>query len=130
MNVRQLATRVDPGQQISPEQLQRQQRSGDPTGASFEETLQKLQQAKDDLQISAHAQQRIEERSISLNGNEREALVDGLKQLEEKGARDALMLRDDAAFVVSVPNRTVITAMDRGEMEERTFTQIDSALLL
>ncbi len=130
MNVRQLASRVDPAQRVSPDQLQRQQRADQPQKGSFEETLRKLQEATDDLQVSAHARQRIEERGISLEGAERQALIEGLEQLQSKGANDALMLRDDAAFVVNVPNRTIITALDRTEMQDRTFTQIDSALLL
>jgi len=130
MNVRQLASRVGPAQRVSPDQLQRQQRTDQPQKGSFEETLRKLQEATDDLQVSAHARQRIEERGISLEGAEREALIEGLEQLQSKGANDALMLRDDAAFLVNVPNRTIITAMDRTEMQDRTFTQIDSALLL
>jgi len=130
MNVRQLASRVDPTQRVAPDQLQRQQRTDQPQKGSFEETLRKLQEATDDLQVSAHARQRIAERGISLEGAERQALLEGLEQLQSKGATDALMLRDDAAFLVNVPNRTVITAMDRTEMQDRTFTQIDSALLL
>ncbi len=130
MNVRQLASRVGPAQRVSPDQLQRQQRADQPQKGSFEETLRKLQEATDDLQVSAHARQRIEERGISLEGAERQALIEGLEQLQSKGANDALMLRDDAAFVVNVPNRTIITALDRNEMQDRTFTQIDSALLL
>jgi len=130
MNVRQLASRVGPAQRVSPDQLQRQQRADQPQKGSFEETLRKLQEATDDLQVSAHARQRIEERGISLEGAERQALIEGLEQLQSKGANDALMLRDDAAFVVNVPNRTIITALDRTEMQDRTFTQIDSALLL
>lgn len=130
MNVRQLASRVDPAQRVSPDQLQRQQRADQPQKGSFEETLRKLQEATDDLQVSAHARQRIEERGIPLGGTEREALMEGFEKLASKGATDALMLREDAAFVVNVPNRTVITALDRTEMQDRTFTQIDSALLL
>jgi flagellar operon protein len=130
MNVRQLASRVDPAQRVSPDQLQRQQRADQPQKGSFEETLRKLQEATDDLQVSAHARQRIEERGISLEGAERQALMEGFEKLDSKGANDALMLRDDAAFVVNVPNRTIITALDRTEMQDRTFTQIDSALLL
>ena len=53
-----------------------------------------------------------------------------MKTLAAKGARDALLMRADAAFVVNVPNRTVITAIDRQEMQHRVFTQIDSAMLL
>ena len=53
-----------------------------------------------------------------------------MHQLEAKGARDALLLRNDAAFVVNIPSRTVVTAMGQGELQERVFTNIDSAMLV
>ncbi len=36
---------------------------------------------------------------------------------------------DDTAFVVSVKNRVVITAVDREGMKNQVFTNIDSAVL-
>ena len=46
-----------------------------------------------------------------------------------KGARESLVLVDDTAFVVSVRNRTVITAVDRARMRDQVFTNIDSAVI-
>lgn len=46
-----------------------------------------------------------------------------------KGARDAVVLVDDTAFVVSVRNRTVITAVDSAHMRDQVFTNIDSAVI-
>ena len=40
------------------------------------------------------------------------------------------MLMDKAALVVSVPNRTVITAVDKAALKENIFTNIDSAMIL
>jgi flagellar operon protein len=53
----------------------------------------------------------------------------GLARAAAKGARDSLVLVDQTAFVVSVPNRTVITAVDREHMREQVFTNIDSAVI-
>jgi hypothetical protein len=39
------------------------------------------------------------------------------------------VLVDSTAFVVAVPNRTVITAVDRAHMKEQVFTNIDSAVI-
>jgi flagellar operon protein len=36
----------------------------------------------------------------------------------------------DAALVVSIKNRTVVTAMDRTQMNGNIFTNIDSAVVL
>jgi flagellar operon protein len=52
-----------------------------------------------------------------------------VQRAAEKGSRSALVLVDDAAFVVSVPNKTVITAVDREHMREQVFTNIDSAVI-
>ena len=58
------------------------------------------------------------------------SLAEAMRHLASKGARDALLMRSDAAFVVNVPNRIVVTAIDHNEMQHRVFTQIDSAMLL
>ena len=39
------------------------------------------------------------------------------------------MILGDVAFVVSVKNRTVITAVDSESMKENVFTNIDSAIV-
>jgi flagellar operon protein len=57
-------------------------------------------------------------------------LSEALTSLDAKGARDALLLRSDAAFVVNVPNRTLVTAIGREELAEKIFTQIDSAMIV
>ena len=46
------------------------------------------------------------------------------------GAKESLILTDKAAFVVSVKNNTVITAVDRDSMKENVFTNIDSTMLI
>ena len=37
---------------------------------------------------------------------------------------------NDLAFIVSIKNRTVITAMDGASMKENVFTNIDGAVIL
>lgn len=37
---------------------------------------------------------------------------------------------DSLAFIVSVPNQTVITAMDQTEADENVFTNIDGAVII
>ena len=56
-------------------------------------------------------------------------LTSGVDRAAAKGSRNSLVLVDQNAFVVSVPNRTVITAVDRSHMKEQVFTNIDSALI-
>ena len=55
--------------------------------------------------------------------------VEGLAKAAAKGGRDSLVLVDGTAFVVSVPNRTVVTAVDQAHMRDQVFTNIDSAVI-
>lgn len=130
MNVRHLAARTANVGIDRPDPRPRGPSKPDLSTSSFAALLEQAT-AQDALpKLSAHAAERIEQRSISLTDAEHAALGDAINHLDAKGARDALLLRADAAFVVSVPNRTVVTAMAQDEMTDRAFTGIDSAMLL
>jgi flagellar operon protein len=97
-------------------------------GGSFADVLAaKLQSSP--LRFSSHALQRIERRGIKVDEATLGRLDGGVARAAAKGARDSLVLVDQTAFVVSVPNRTVITAVDREHMREQVFTNIDSAVI-
>jgi flagellar operon protein len=49
---------------------------------------------------------------------------------EAKGARESLMVMGDTAFIVNIPNRTVITAVNSGQLKDNVFTNIDSAVIV
>lgn len=83
-----------------------------------------------EINFSNHARQRLDQRGISMTNAEQESISNAMMELEQKGARDALLMRSDAAFVVNVPKRTVVTAMGNQDMRQRVFTQIDSAMML
>jgi len=53
-----------------------------------------------------------------------------VESVAQKGGRESLIMLGDAALVVSVRNRTVITAMDRASMQGNVFTNIDSAVII
>jgi flagellar operon protein len=81
------------------------------------------------LQFSQHALQRIERRGIDLSDGTLNRLEAGAARAAGKGSRDSVVFVDDTAFVVSVRNKTVITAVDREHMREHVFTNIDSAVI-
>jgi flagellar operon protein len=81
------------------------------------------------VQFSGHAMQRVERRGIDLGAQTLERLQQGVDRAAQKGARDSVVLVDGTAFVVSVRNRTVITAVDPGHMRDHVFTNIDSAVI-
>jgi flagellar operon protein len=99
-----------------------------PGGRAFGDVLASRLQAQP-LRFSAHALQRIERRGITLDDSAVQRLQDGVQRAAAKGSRDSLVVVDGTAFVVSVPNRTVITAVDREHMREQVFTNIDSAVI-
>lgn len=88
-----------------------------------------LSAAKERVLFSAHAQARMQERGIELTEESLQRLDTAVSDLGKKGARESLVYMDGTAFVVSVPNRTVITAMD-GRNQENIITNIDSAAIL
>jgi flagellar operon protein len=54
----------------------------------------------------------------------------GIEKAAQKGAKESLVMIDDIALVVSVRNRTVITAVDQQHLKENVFTNIDSAVIV
>jgi flagellar operon protein len=81
------------------------------------------------LRFSKHALERAQRRGIPLDPATLGRLQEGVGRIAGKGSRDSLVLVDGNAFVVSVPNRTVITAVGSGQMREHVFTNIDSAVI-
>ncbi len=96
-------------------------------GVRFDEILRRQ---VSELRFSAHAQERMRLRGMELSQSDKERLQAAVDKAAAKGARDSLVLLRDMAFVVSVKNRTVITAMDEASMKENVFTNIDSAVVL
>jgi len=78
---------------------------------------------------SAHAQARLRQRGIELTDAQQTRLETAVDKAAGKGAKDSLVLLDDTAMVVSVSNRTVITALGTGQARENVFTNIDSAVI-
>jgi flagellar operon protein len=82
------------------------------------------------LKFSAHAMQRLESRNIKLSPDDIARMNAMADKAAAKGAKQSLFLMNDVALVVSVKNRTVITAVDRDSMKENVFTNIDSAAII
>lgn len=94
----------------------------------FGKVLQQAMQqpATGKVTVSQHAEKRLQERGIPFGADTQALLSDTIDELRAKGARDSLVITRDGAFLVNVPSRTLVTAMDIGEMQDRIVTQIDS----
>ncbi|MEG0978672.1 MAG: TIGR02530 family flagellar biosynthesis protein [Oscillospiraceae bacterium] len=100
-------------------------------GEDFKSVLQKeLQKNAQGLNFSKHAMQRINERQIEIEPKMLEQMTNAVEHAEEKGIKDALILGEQAAFIVNVPSKTVITTMNNQEMRENIITNIDGTVLL
>jgi flagellar operon protein len=93
-----------------------------------ETTKPKLEESL--LKFSAHAKARLQSRNIDLNAEDMAQLQEAVKKVQAKGSRESLILSDKGAFLVSVENNTVITAMDRDSLKENVFTNIDSTIMI
>lgn len=103
-------------------------------GLSFQEILQQKSTAEitktPELRFSKHAAGRLVDRNISLTEEQLERLNDGARKAGEKGIKDSLVIVDKLAFIVNVPNNTVVTAMDSTETMENVFTNINGAVIM
>ncbi len=82
------------------------------------------------LRFSSHASSRLQSRGIELSSDDLVKMQEAVDRARAKGSKESLLLTDKAAFVVSVKNNTVITAVDRGSMKENVFTNIDSTIMI
>lgn len=90
-------------------------------GSIFKEELEKVK-------FSSHALKRLESRNIQLGDEEISKIQTAVEKAELKGSRDSLVLMDNTALIVNIPNKTVVTAMAVGEGNENIFTNIDSVV--
>ena len=97
---------------------------------SFKAILQDKLDSSQGVNFSRHAMNRVMERNIDLSDENIERLNEGVKLAGEKGLDDTLILLDNAAFIVSVRNNTVITTVSRDEMTGNVFTNIDGTVVI
>jgi len=78
------------------------------------------------LRLSSHAKARLTSREISLTSEELHKLQKAIQSVEMKGGRESLVIFPDKSFLVSIPNKTIITVFSNDKLEERIITNIDS----
>lgn len=97
---------------------------------SFDTVIRREIEGWKGVKFSAHALERLRTRSIHLSADDRTKIIEAINRAESKGAKNSLVLVRGAALVVSVKNRTIVTALDREEMNGNVFTNIDSAVVM
>lgn len=132
--------KIQNSQFLSIEQLQdrylnqnRQTQSNVTTGGlCFQDILTQKTETPDEKEVkfSKHAANRLVDRNIELTREQVERLNQGMAKAGAKGINESLVIVDSLAFIVNVPNNTVITAMDKTETNENVFTNIDGAVIM
>ncbi|MEG8945593.1 TIGR02530 family flagellar biosynthesis protein [Rosettibacter firmus] len=97
----------------------------DPVKASFDSIFK---EELEKIKFSNHAMKRLESRKIQLSEDEIAKIQDAVEKAEAKGSRDSLILMNNTAFIVNIPNRTVVTAIEVENSNENVFTNIDSVV--
>lgn len=104
-------------------------RGAAPVGGFHDVLTERLSQRDRQVKLSAHAGERLRSAGVQVDAQFEERLRSAVDKAAAKGSRSSLVLLDEVALVVSVKNRTVITAVDSARMKENVFTNIDSAVI-
>ena len=98
--------------------------------SAFAQALDTERKKPGQLRFSAHALERMTQRGIDLSPFELEQVKHAVDVAENKGSISSLVLLNDRALVISVANRTVITALDSEGLKDQVVTDIDSAVII
>lgn len=96
----------------------------------FDKTFSDLVDLKtNEIKFSNHANQRLDKRNIDLGIDNLERLNTAIDKAISKGSKEALVLLDNAGFIVDAKSKTVVTAFDLNSMKDKVFTNIDTTVL-
>lgn len=124
---------------LSIEQLQDQYLNRNKSGTSsqiterksFQEILESSRvKTAEEVKFSKHAAGRLADRNIELTSSQMERLQEGAQRAQLKGIKESLVIVDQLAFIVNIPNNTVVTAMNQNDAAENVFTNIDGAVII
>lgn len=104
----------------------------------FKEALAKAQpgilpnaaSAASSLKFSNHAVDRMQARGIRFSPEDMAKIGSAVQKAQAKGAKQCLLLADQAALIVSLKDNTVVTVMDKANLKENVFTNIDSTVMI
>jgi flagellar operon protein len=96
----------------------------------FSDVLQKNIIQKRELIFSKHANMRLQSRNINFNSKHLDRINKGIEEANKKGIRESLIIIDNVALVVNIKNKTVVTAIEKSENDNKVFTNIDGAVIV
>lgn len=101
-----------------------------PGQARFADALGSALRASGAVRLSAHAEQRLEDRGIELGPEHFARIERALENAGRKGARESVLILDEAALVASVTNRTIVTVVEPSAEADTVFTNVDSVVVV
>lgn len=113
--------------------LEHEQKHSSPAagqGSGFGALLKNALEDGEKVRFSKHAAARVEQRGIEVTDSLLKDLNQAVGKAREKGAKDVVVIGQQGAFIVNIPNNVVVTTMTSQEMKQNIFTNIDSAVLL
>lgn len=81
------------------------------------------------LSFSKHATERLTKRGIILDSTDISNLNSAIESAEKKGSKQTLVIMRDTSYIVNIPNKTIITAINNTGENNHIFTNIDSAVV-
>lgn len=96
----------------------------------FGQILEKIQNKDEEIKFSKHATERLNSRKMNLTADEIDRLKTAFHKAEDKGVKDALILMDDKAFIANINNKIVITTVNKEQLKDNIFTNIDGAVII
>ena len=100
------------------------------TSKTFKDTFSHELSRQKGITISRHARARLFSRGIEMTDSKLNQLSQAIDRAAAKGSKETLILDNEAAYVASVENRTIITAFGRDNLRDGVVTSIDSAIIL
>lgn len=97
---------------------------------SFKSVLSEMLRNNSEVSFSKHAVKRAVENNIEFTDESLNRLNEGVKMASEKNLEEPLILVGNTAFLVNIPNNTVITAVNSGDMKGNVFTNIDGTVII
>lgn len=97
---------------------------------SFSKVLQDKIVQSTEVNFSKHANRRLYSRNINFSSEQLKRINQGIDEAKKKGIKESLVLIDDVALVVNIKNKTVVTAMEKSEQDNKVFTNIDGAVII
>lgn len=126
----QMNSKIQPLQPKKVDNQNNQQKVNNGNVQDFKKILNEKLKTNQGVNFSAHAMQRIEQRDMNLTTEHMSRLDRGVENLQLKGSQNSLVLMDNNAFIVSVKNKTVVTAIEKTEAINNVYTNIDSVTIV